>query len=170
MATDYEQFYRDHPHGLGEPTRAFVTFFETYATPRARVLDVGCGQGRDALFIARLGHTVTAVDWSPTGIRDLRRDAARENLAIEAVVADIRDVAWGGPFDVVVVDRTLHMLAPEERSAVLRALLQTTVPGSYLLIADEPSNLPGFTTVLDQSGMDWSPVLERRGLLFVRRD
>ena len=55
MTTDYEQFYRENPHGLGEPTREFVAFFDTYDRAQASVLDVGCGQGRDALFVARLG-------------------------------------------------------------------------------------------------------------------
>ena len=47
MATDYEQFYRENPNGLGEPTRVFVEFFEALAQSSAKVLDVGRGQGRD---------------------------------------------------------------------------------------------------------------------------
>lgn len=89
MATDYEKYYQDIPHGLGDPTKEFVTFFTTYNARSSKVLDVGCGQGRDALFIARLGHEVTAVDLSPTGIRDLISDANSEGLSITGVVADI---------------------------------------------------------------------------------
>ena len=170
MATDYEQYYRDNAHGLGEPTREFVTFFNSYALEGAQVLDVGCGQGRDALFIARLGHSVTAVDQSPTGIRDLKVDARRERLRIHAEVADICDFDWRGPYNVIVVDRTLHMLLPDQRGAVLRELIKATTSGSYLLIADERSNLPAFKAALEDSDFNWLPALERRGFLFVQRD
>lgn len=140
MTTDYDVFYRDNPNGLGEPTREFVAFFESYADGPARVLDVGCGQGRDALFIARQGHHVTAVDISPNGIRDLDHAASKEGLAIDAIVGDIRSFEWQGPYDVIVVDRTLHMLSEPDRLDVLQALGEATASKGYLMIADERRN------------------------------
>ena len=169
MATDYEKFFQHKPHGLGEPTKEFVAFFDTYAPKHARVLDVGCGQGRDSLFIARLGHSVTAVDLSPSGIRQLNADAKKQGLRVRTEVADIRNFAWGGPYDVIVINRTLHMLLPEERIAVLLALLESTRPGTHVLIADERSNLPAFKAVIDDSAGSWAPTLEHRGFLFTQR-
>lgn len=169
MPTDYEQFYQDNPNGLGAPTQAFVDFFKSYNQQNAKVLDIGCGQGRDALFIARLGYSVTGVDLSPTGIRDLVSAAKEENLNIEAVVADIRDYVWVELFDVIVIDRTLHMLAPEERTNVLRTLLHSTKPGSHVLIADEKSNLPAFQTEIDTSKWRWKTTFEKNGFLFLER-
>jgi len=95
MPTDYKKVYRGAKQALGAPTKAFVKFFDALAEPGLRVLDVGCDQGRDALFIARLGHSVVGIDLSPTGIREL-----------------------------LLIDRTLHMLevrphyVPRIRSAV----------------------------------------------------
>lgn len=169
MGTNYEQFYKENPHGLGEPTIEFVRFFDTYTQVEASVLDVGCGQGRDALFVARLGHIVTAVDQSSTGIRQLQADAECEDLKVTAVVADIRDFEWEGPFDVIIVDRTLHMLAPEDRLRVLTGLLEATQPNSHILIADERKNLPAFKLALNSSKWHWIPTLESRGFLFVVR-
>ena len=170
MATDYELFYRENRHGLGEPTKEFVRFFDEYDQIRAKVLDVGCGQGRDALFIARLGHSVTAVDLSPSGISDLQNDATVEGLAIQTVVTDIRDYRTRRRFDVILIDRTLHILGAEERKAVLQKLLGLSKHGGYILIADERSNMPAFKAVLDASKWNWQTTLERRGFLFVRRD
>ncbi len=133
------------------------------------MLDVGCGQGRDALFIARLGHCVTAVDFSPTAIRQLREDAGEEGLKIDATVADVRDYEPPQKYDVIVIDRTLHMLGAKERLNVLRRLLSSTVAGGAVLIADERSNIPAFQRVLDESGNSWSEILKKRGYLFVRR-
>jgi len=52
----------------GQPFPEFVQFFVDFDQVNASVLDLGCGQGRDALFIARMGHDVLGVDLSPTGI------------------------------------------------------------------------------------------------------
>jgi len=170
MATDYEEFYRANRHGLGEPTSEFMMFFRNLEQKTASVLDVGCGQGRDALFIARLGHVVTAIDLSPSGISDLQNDAAAEGLAIFAEVADIREYTSRKRFDVIVIDRTLHMLALDERLAALGKLLGLSKHGTYVLIADERSNLPEFKSILYASQWNWRMTLERRGFLFCQRD
>ena len=89
MTCDYDRLYGEARDALGNPTSVFVDFFDRLDQPNIRVLDVGCGQGRDAIFIARKGHHVVGVDLSANGIRDLNDAAAQENLPIEGVVADI---------------------------------------------------------------------------------
>jgi len=168
MATDYEQFYRDNPNGLGEPTRVFVDFFETYDRSKAKVLDVGCGQGRDALFIARMGHSVHGVDISPTGIADLLAIARSEQLSITADVADVRDYPWRGTFDVILIDRTLHMLQADHRNAVLKSILATATGGTYVLIADERSNISEFQEILIADALSWTVTMRDRGYLFAK--
>jgi len=150
MATDYEIFYKENPHGLGKPTKAFVQFFRDNQRDSLNVRDVGCGQGRDALFIARLGHHVTAVDMSPTSIKDLINDAQFEGLNISGIVAEFREHKWHGQFDIVVIDRTLHMLDADDRVDVLGKLLNLTTHDSYVLIADERSNMPAFVRVFEE--------------------
>lgn len=169
MSTNYEKFYRANRHGLGEPTDEFVSFFENHTGSSSDVLDIGCGQGRDALFVARLGHRVTAIDLSPTGINELIIDAAAENLAITGIVADVRHYDYSGKFDVIVIDRTLHMLSEIERLDALRKLLTLTANGSHVLIADERSNLPAIAGVFEESQWTWTATLARRGFLFMRR-
>jgi len=80
MPFDYEKFYQQQRHALGDPPPEFVTFFEQFDMQNADVLDVGCGQGRDALFIARRGHHVAGVDIAATGISQLVEDAQAEGL------------------------------------------------------------------------------------------
>ncbi|MFT6074064.1 MAG: 2-polyprenyl-3-methyl-5-hydroxy-6-metoxy-1,4-benzoquinol methylase [Yoonia sp.] len=67
MAYNYDTLYATMPNALGEPTTVFAEFFDTYEHANTRVLDVGCGQGRDALLTARHGHNVVGVDLSPSG-------------------------------------------------------------------------------------------------------
>ncbi|MGR3758613.1 class I SAM-dependent methyltransferase [Roseobacteraceae bacterium NS-SX3] len=169
MAYDYDKLYRGTPNALGSPSPAFVAFFNALDEKGLRVLDVGCGQGRDALFIARLGHSVTGVDISPHGIKDLTAAAAREDLDIEGHVADLAAFRPSGLFGIILIDRTLHMLAEADRLAVLARLLEHAAPGGWVLIADERANLPGFRDVFAASPADWQTVKDERGYLFMRR-
>jgi len=169
MPTDYEKVYRGAKQALGEPTKEFVDFFDTLARSRLRVLDVGCGQGRDALFIARLGHSVIGIDQTPTGIRDLLADAEAEDLDVQGFVSDIRSFEPPGMYDVLLVDRTLHMLDASERPAVLARYLDHVEAGGYVLIADERSNIPTFEAVLEADRRDWRTLLRRRGYLFAQQ-
>jgi trans-aconitate methyltransferase len=170
MPTNYETVYREAKQALGEPAREFVEFFETSLKGHLRVLDLGCGQGRDSLAIARLGHSVVGVDQSPTGIRDLLADAEAENLNIQGYVADIRFFEPEGAYDVLLIDRTLHMLKAVEWHGLLTRFLDCVNPGGFVLIADERSNIPTFEAVLKAHHRDWRTILKRRGYFFAQRE
>lgn len=167
MTTDYEALYRKTKYALGAPTQAFIDFFNAYPKKPATILDVGCGQGRDALFIARLGHHVTGVDSSPSGVAHLLADAQREDLKVDGYVADIRHFQSRRKFDVVIVDRTLHMLSAIDRHKVLEKLLARVRNDGHILIADEPKNVPAFEDVIDRSPRNWRPTVKRGGLFFL---
>ena len=170
MPTDYEQVYQEQRHALGEPFKEFVTFFEQYPKQEADVLDVGCGQGRDALFIARLGHYVTGVDLSETGIAQLLDDAKSEGLNIDGVVADLRDYEPTATYDIVVIDRTLHMLLDETvRLNILNRLSQSVRDKGYILIADEKSNLPAMRNLFANDTQSWATMMDKKGFLFVQK-
>ncbi|HEY8596216.1 MAG TPA: class I SAM-dependent methyltransferase [Devosiaceae bacterium] len=169
MSFDYDKLYGETRDALGPPTQVFLDFFERFDGQNARVLDVGCGQGRDALFIARRGHRVVGMDISPNGIRDLAAAAKRENLAIEAVVADLTTYTPEGAFDIVLADRTLHMLPRTDRLTVLARLLDHVAANGWLLIADEPRNIKDFEAVIAAHGAQWANRPGKRGYLFAQR-
>ena len=121
------------------------------------------------MFIASFGHNVVGVDISPNGIRDLRAAADKEKLPIQGVVADITTYTPEGEFDVILIDRTLHMLSETTRLAVLSRLLDHVARSGPLLIADEPSNIVGFAAIVTKHGGEWKTELRRHGYLFVRR-
>jgi SAM-dependent methyltransferase len=170
MAYDYDALYGSTPDALGAPSRVFVDFFQNYDGVPLRVLDVGCGQGRDALFIARLGHSVVGVDLSPHGIADLNVAAKAENLQITGIAADISAFDVPGTFDVILIDRTLHMLDRQDRIAVLKRLVDHVAGKGWVLIADERKNMPDFRDVCAQHSAAWAVTLDKGGTLFLHRD
>lgn len=169
MAYDYEELYSNTPDALGQPGKELVAYFEASDLVNARILDVGCGQGRDALFLARKGHRVVGVDLAPSGVRDMLEAAGREKLVVEGRVADITKFAPEGTFDVVLLDRTLHMLDEGPRLDTFARLLDHVSDGGRVLILDEKSNIAGFNRVLDAHQFDWVAEHAKRGTLFVRR-
>tara|TARA_B110000285_G_scaffold230282_1_gene296595 strand:+ start:828 stop:1346 length:519 start_codon:yes stop_codon:yes gene_type:complete len=169
MAYDYDKLYADQPDALGAPTTAFVVFFETFERQNARILDVGCGQGRDALFIGRIGHRVVGIDMSVHGVRDMFAAAKDENLAITGDVANITTYSPSGMFDVVLIDRTLHMLPKAAQRDVLTKLIGHVTPNGWLLIADEASNMQAFRDVLTASDQTWTIVKDGKGYLFAKQ-
>ncbi len=167
VTTDYETIYRKTAHALGSPSKEIVQFFRSYEKNHARVLDIGCGQGRDAHFVGRLGHRVTGVDLPRSGIRNLLKDAASEELQIDARVADIRTYHPEFGVDILLLDRTLHMLTDAERSAVLGRLLSCINVESFVLIVDERRNIAQLQSIFDASLHNWRAILKNRGLLFL---
>ncbi|HET6949529.1 MAG TPA: class I SAM-dependent methyltransferase [Acidimicrobiales bacterium] len=97
--------------------------------PPGRALDLACGEGRNAVWLAGRGWRVTAVDFSSVAL-DRGRAAAP---AVEWVAADVR--TWVPPaaaFDLVAIVY-LH-LPPAERAAVLAAARDGLAPGGTLVV------------------------------------
>ena len=72
---NYEKKYQNSRNVCCEPFPEIVEFFENYDDECATFLDTGCGQGRDAFFIARKGHSVLRVDSAQTGIEQMLEEA-----------------------------------------------------------------------------------------------
>jgi len=96
VACDHDKLFGDTRDALGAPTPVLVDFPDGLDRETLRVLDVGCGQGRDAIFIARKGHRVVGVDITANGIRDLKAVAAREELRIELLERSLDHVSGRG--------------------------------------------------------------------------
>ncbi len=168
MAYNYEDLYASEPHALGDQTKDIAEFMHDLALNRARILDVGCGQGRDALPLARAGHDVTGVDLSPSGVASMCAEADAEGLTITGHVADITTYAPDGLFDVVLIDRTLHMLDEAPRATTFQSLIKAVTPNGWLIMADETSNLPAFRAALDADSRTWTIERCAKGLLFAQ--
>jgi len=122
-----------------DPNRFLVEELDALAPGRA--LDVACGEGRNAVWLASKGWRVTGVDFSRVGLAKARRLATDRGLEVTWVEADV--VEWQPPaasFEVVVV-MYLH-LPSEQRHRVLARVAAALAPGGILLVVGhDTSNL-----------------------------
>ena len=96
----FDALYRDVGEYFGREPDALLTRFEREIgagarAPRAgsRVLDIGAGQGRHALYLARRGHPVDCIETSAVAVEQLRERASRENLPVRAFPVDFETYA-----------------------------------------------------------------------------
>ena len=108
------------------------------------VYDLGCGDGRNTLFLAHKGLHVTAVDIVPEAIANLKGYAARAKLQtqVDAVVADIEGYGIEGPYENIVSVFTLHFLPAKAFPVVLNRIMEATAVGGINVIEDFTQNGP----------------------------
>ncbi len=115
----------------GEPNRFVADEFT--GTPPGRALDLGAGEGRNAIWLAGLGWQVTAVDFSEVAVDRARRLAEQRGATVEWVVADLRTYQPPpGVFDAVVV-AYLHLLSVD-LNVVLGRAAEALAPGGRILV------------------------------------
>jgi SAM-dependent methyltransferase len=121
------------------PNRLLVA--ETGDIPPGRALDLACGEGRNALWLAELGWRVTAVDFSGVAIEKARARASREGLDVDFLCADLLDYEPApGAYDLVLV-LYLQLVAEERRRVLSRAAAALAPGGTFLLVGHDTSNL-----------------------------
>ncbi|MGI9080730.1 MAG: class I SAM-dependent methyltransferase [Thermoleophilaceae bacterium] len=95
-----------------------------------RALDIGAGEGRNAIFLAQAGWRVTALDVSDVGLARAGTRAAEEGVELECVVAAWREYTPAGRFDLVVM-AFMHP-RPDDRAEMFMRAGEMLVPGGHL--------------------------------------
>ena len=102
-----------------------------------RALDLGCGEGADALWLAEHGWHVVAVDISETALQRAAADADARGLAdrVEFHQHDLSDSFPEGTFDLVSA-QFLHSLVELDRPGILNRAVDAVRPGGLLVVVD----------------------------------
>ncbi len=166
--TNYNKIYQKNLESCGKPYPEILNFFYTFNSSPLQVLDLGCGQGRDAIPIAKLGHHVLGVDISKTGISQMMTVAKKEHLAINGIIASALEFKWHKKFDIVLMDRLIHMFKTDaEKLSLMNNACGLTKRNGYVLIADTPKNKQMILKIFKSS--IWNSVFNKNGFTFVNK-
>ncbi|MCX4810588.1 class I SAM-dependent methyltransferase [Streptomyces sp. NBC_01239] len=113
----------DHPASL--MTQSILRWARQ--RPPGRALDIGSGEGTDAIRLALLGWQVEAVELSGVGATKVRRFMREAEVEVTVHHADIRDFTPAQPFDLIVCNGVLHYI--EDKSAVCKQMQEMTTSG-----------------------------------------
>ena len=120
-------------YAYGTRPNDFLVEVASRLPPGARVLSLGEGEGRNAVYLAGLGHRVSAVDASAVGLAKAQRLAAERGVTLHTQVSDLGDYALQpGAWDAVVI--IFCHLPPGLRPRVHREVVDALRPGGLVLL------------------------------------
>jgi len=108
-----------------------------------RALDVGCGSGRDAVYLAKRGWQVTAVDNVDKALAGARQRSAEEGVEVQWVRGDVAELDRLGlepGYDLLYDIGCIHGLSDSGRRGAAAGLTQLAAPGATLLIGAFKAN------------------------------
>jgi SAM-dependent methyltransferase len=116
------------------PAGELVRVLEEGVVRPGTALELGCGTGADAIYLAGRGFEVTAVDISPIAIERARVRAEQEGGLVRFVQADVLEFGrTAGQFDLVYDAGFYHFIRQQALENFLEMLWQVTRPGSFYL-------------------------------------
>lgn len=130
----WDDRYASADYLFGTEPAAFLRDHAGLIRPGARTLCVADGEGRNSVWLAQAGCTVTAFDLSATGLEKARALARARDVTVDFRQADILDWDWSAaPYDLVVAV-FIQFLPPAGRDAVFAGLRRALAPGGRLML------------------------------------
>ncbi len=150
---DWEPFYAEGKHKppilQNKPDENLVEYFQDGLIQSGRAIDIGCGIGRNAIFMAKQGCNVDAIDLSKTAIVIAKSFAKSDNVTINFKVGSVFDMSLpSSHFDIVYDSGMLHSLQPHRRPYYLDLVHR-------ILKSDGRYGLTCFSPDLCSSPEDW---------------
>lgn len=127
---------------------AVVDAVEKYHVAPCKALEIGCGQGRNALYLALNGFKVTASDYNPAGIHQLATLAQQEQLDLITEVYDINQANIAQTYQLIVATVVFMFLNANRIPKIIKNMQDATEKGGYNLIVsamdtqDYPCHMP----------------------------
>lgn len=126
--SDYENRYNTDEYywGLNPNSLCYEIMKLKPPVKPLKVLDIGCGEGKDAVFLAKNGYMVSAFDVTKTGIEKGKILAEKCGTYVDFFKADITDYRLNENYDVIFSSGVFHFIKPEIREEIANNLKEHT--------------------------------------------
>lgn len=131
----WEKAYQDYDTAAFsiEPNVSITEFEHLMHTP-SKVLDAGCGEGQNAIYLARQGHLVDAFDLSEHGIAKLKHRCELSHTQVNAFIADLTAYQFEQYYDLIICFGTLHFVTKNEwKQFIQNAKAHTNIGGIHIM-------------------------------------
>ncbi len=113
---------------------ATITEFEHLFCKDYRILDVGCGEGQNAIYLARQGYSVDAFDLSEHAIKKVKDRCEVERIELNCFCADLTKHRFNQNYDVIISFGTLHFVGKSEwKKFICEAKKHTNAGGIHIM-------------------------------------
>ncbi|PGB23706.1 SAM-dependent methyltransferase [Bacillus toyonensis] len=135
----WDDFYSNREKGVpfftNKPDENLVNYFEKKLLNPGKVLELGCGPGRNAIYFAEKGCLVDAVDLSQESIQWATERAKEKNVHVNFIYNNIFDLQIEeGTYDIVYDSGCFHHIAPHRRMNYINLVKKALKPGGYFAI------------------------------------
>jgi ubiquinone/menaquinone biosynthesis C-methylase UbiE len=137
---EWDQIYRKYPleelgWELGKPRPILVEFVEKELIRKGKALDICCGAGTNAVYLAKKGFEVIGIDISPTAVKFAKRKAEQAKVKIEVRVQNFLNLPFADQeFDFVFDMGCFHHVKPEDRLKFIKGVHRVLKSGGdYML-------------------------------------
>ena len=136
IRTKYEKWYEGEEYYWGAEPGKFLKELIKLCPPSddRTVLDIGCGEGKDAVYMAEMGYSVSAFDLTENGIRKTLALAGNRNVTVDAYVDDINTFETGKQFDIVYSTGTVQYLYEQNKKGFFEKLRDITKTNGIVFI------------------------------------
>ena len=139
----WEQTYRDDSVStFAKGPTADIAEYWTLFPNGGTVLDVGCGEGRNSIFLAEKGFTIEAFDISMSGVEKARRIADTRGVEVEFNCYDLTQFVFMQEYDIVLSHGVLHLCEKADRDKFIEQAKKHTSNGGYNAIGVFTNRLP----------------------------
>src|SRR5438445_5280015 len=132
----WQERYRsgDTPWDTGQPSSELQRVIAAENIRPCRALELGCGSGTNAIWLAKQGFEVTAVDLSSLAVSRARERAAEQQVKPDFLCADVLNLPDVGRYDFFFDRGCYHVVRRIDVQSYERALRQVTHPGTLGLV------------------------------------
>ncbi len=119
---------------IGRPSDELQKVVSEGKIPPCRVVDLCCGSGTDAIYLARKGFQVTAVDIAPTALSQAERKARAAGVSVDWLLANVLAPPSLAPFDFIYDRGCYHVVRDQNLGAYVETLRRFSHPGTQFLL------------------------------------